>query len=415
MKKRLVSLLQLLLGITVIFWLLWGINKTSVLATFSTGSLSAEPGTLYVWSEGDPETDVHFVVRETQKTENGNVISAIRTSGNADNLPESGTLNIERGTGPAELEWESVDIRPYGRRLILDTVIATGHRWPFLAAATAGFFIAICLCVLRWRVLLEAIGLKLTFRKTLGMYFVGQFFNSFLPGGLSGDLVKAYYVTRETPAKKTETAATVFIDRIIGLLALVALTVTVMLIRLPFFIDDPTMRMALVFNVMLLAGSIAGTIIVFRKDVFERWRVFRLMEEKTSLGRIINRVYEAFHICFKHPGALPKTLAYSLLNHFLFIGLTTFCLGKALNLSITMLDYFSVFPVVNAVAAIPVTPGGLGTRDAAAIYLLSSLEVPEASALVLSLLVYCVLLFWSLAGGIVYIFGPRKPDIKPSS
>jgi uncharacterized membrane protein YbhN (UPF0104 family) len=77
-------------------------------------------------------------------------------------------------------------------------------------------------------------------------------------------------------------------------------------------------------------------------------------------------------------------------------------LGIALEIPLAFTDYLVVFPVINAVAAIPVTPGGLGTREGMAIFLLHVLGVQATDAITLSLLLYASVLAWSLVGGGVY-------------
>ncbi|MCK5850667.1 MAG: flippase-like domain-containing protein [Kiritimatiellae bacterium] len=403
MKKKLLPLFQLILGITVVLWLLWGINRTSVLVEFNIPPSSIAKNTIYTYSGDKP---MRFIAQKT--VQNSSVLQALRISGTEQVIPDTGTLTQENAENPLTIQWTSIKTRPYGRQLIYNTVMATGSQWPMLLAGVAGFFVCICLCVLRWKVLLNAQGLFFSFKHMLAMYFVGQFFNSFLPGGLSGDVVKAYYVTKEAPEKRTEAASTVFIDRVFGLIALVLLTVTIMLIRLPFFLSDPKMRVAIVFNVLLLLGTSTGLFIVFRKNLFEQWSLFRRIRQKTAVGDIINRIYNAFQVCLKHPGLLAKTLLLSLGNHLILIGGTIFCLGTALGISLSSFDYLTVFPLINAVAAIPITPGGLGTREGAAVYLLGALEVPEAKAIVLSLLIYTTMLVWSMVGGIVYLLYPKK-------
>lgn len=286
---------------------------------------------------------------------------------------------------------------------LLNTFHAIGDHWLLLVAGVSGFCVCMGFCALRWKWLLEAQGLKLSWRQIIVLYFVGHFFNSFLPGAVSGDFVKAYYVTKETSLKKTEAVSTIFIDRIIGLLGLILLAVTMMLIRLDFFLEHEKMRLALLFNVLLLFGAGTGLFVVFRRNLFERWAIFRRLEQKTVLGEIIGKVYNAFHICLVHPGLLFKTILISILNHTTLIA-CVFMFSMAMETSLSFLDCMTVFPVINAVGAIPITPGGLGTREAATIYMLGVLNVPAATALALSLLVYISMLFWSLVGGIVYFF-----------
>ncbi len=95
-------------------------------------------------------------------------------------------------------------------------------------------------------------------------------------------------------------------------------------------------------------------------------------------------------------------LVLSIVNHLLFIA-ASFCIGNALGLPMSFLDYLSLFPIINFIAAIPITPGGLGTRDMAAIRILALHGIPQTSAFPLSLLIYASLLAWSLIGGIFYL------------
>src|SRR6202012_5268834 len=89
--------------------------------------------------------------------------------------------------------------------------------------------LTILIGVVRWRMVLEAQGLHLSWRRATGISFVAHFFNSFLLGSTGGDLIKAYYAARETHHKKTEAVVTVFIDRLIGLWALLLFAAIMMI------------------------------------------------------------------------------------------------------------------------------------------------------------------------------------------
>jgi uncharacterized membrane protein YbhN (UPF0104 family) len=80
--------------------------------------------------------------------------------------------------------------------------------------------LALFVCVIRWRIVLEAQGLHLPLGRATRISLVAQFFNSFLLGSTGGDLIKAYYAARETHHKKTEAVTTVFVDRLVGLWAM---------------------------------------------------------------------------------------------------------------------------------------------------------------------------------------------------
>ena len=284
-----------------------------------------------------------------------------------------------------------------------EAILQAAGNWPLLAAGIGIFFVCLLLCAIRWNMLLKSQGVSIPFPQLLVLFFIGHFFSSLLPGAVSGDVFKAYYVARKTPDKKAEVVSTVFIDRIIGMLALLLLTVTMMATRMPFFLACKATRYALVFNLLFLSAAAAGMFIIVRHNLFEKWSFFSHLENKAGLGGVIRKAYAAFHVCLNHPGLLWKTISLSVINHVLFI-FSAFLIGTALRIEMAFVDYLTLFPVINAIRTIPLTPGGLGTADAATVLLLhQALNVPEAKALAVSLLVYGAVLFWAMAGGIVYL------------
>ena len=294
---------------------------------------------------------------------------------------------------------------------------AAAH-WPLLGTGILCFLACLIVSAVRWKILMDARDLVLPLRRVLALNFLGHFFNSFLFGATGGDLVKAWYASRELPRKKTEAVATVFIDRVVGLVGLVLVAVTIMMWRLNFFLAMPETRTALIFNLALLGTAVLAFFIVFRRNLLKRWSFFRRLEQRTSLGRIAGRAYTTFHLCLNDPAVVVKTIALSMANHLILVT-CAFYFGAAIEIGLPYRDYLTVFPVINAVAGIPLTPGGLGTREAAAKFLLGALGVPGTRAVMVSLLLYATMLTWSLVGGIVYLFyvynQGQKPPPDPAS
>jgi hypothetical protein len=283
----------------------------------------------------------------------------------------------------------------------------------WLGAALLVFLGCLFICALRWHILLAAQGLRLPFRRTLSVFFIGHFFNSFLFGATGGDVVKAYYAARETRHRKTEAVATVVLDRLIGLAALVALIVAVMLARLPFFLERPETRVALVFFSCLFAATLAGAAAVFRRDLLLRVPFARRLLEHGRLGAILGRVYAAFQIAFTHPGVLWRTVALSVANH-LLLAFAMHLLALAVDVRMRLVDSLTVFPIINAVAAIPLTPGGLGTRETSAKFMMGAVGVADTRAVLVSLLTYGLVLAWSLVGGLFYAARSLRGEPRPT-
>lgn len=283
-----------------------------------------------------------------------------------------------------------------------EAVREAAEQWPLLLGGVMLFLVCLSLATLRWHVLLRAQGLNLPITRTFSLGFIGHFFNSFLFGVTGGDLVKAYYVARETNQKKTEAISTIFLDRIIGLLALLILIAVIMVCRIKFFLAYRETQVALVFFGCVTLAACCGLAVVFSQNLFEKWPLFVRLKEKTAFGAILSRVYDAFQVGLTRPSVLLKTMSLSLLNHIILI-CSIACLGHALGIKITFIDYLTTMLIVNAVAAIPLTPGGLGTRETVAKFLLGVLGVQASRAVLLSLLLYGSQMVWSLVGGLVYL------------
>jgi uncharacterized protein (TIRG00374 family) len=267
-------------------------------------------------------------------------------------------------------------------------------------------FMALGVCigcgVFRWRFILRAQGIPISVGRLLVLYLIGQFFNAFMLGATGGDLMKACYAARETRHKRTECVMSILVERAIGTLALVGLAFVVMLINLDLYLGHREMRVAMLFVVVMLVGAGVALLVVIQKDVFEHWPPFKRLEERTRLGAELAKAYDSARFCMSHGRLMAQTLGLSLANH---VGLVVavFLLGLSLELPLSFANYLSVFLVINAVASLPITPSGLGTRESAGIFLLGVLGLDAASAVSLTLLLYGLIVAWSLVGGVVYL------------
>jgi uncharacterized protein (TIRG00374 family) len=77
------------------------------------------------------------------------------------------------------------------------------------------------LASLRWKLLLEAAGYKISLARSVTLQLIGFFFTTVLPGSLGGDFVKVFYLIKENPHKEKSLAFwAILFDRLIGMLGL---------------------------------------------------------------------------------------------------------------------------------------------------------------------------------------------------
>jgi len=75
--------------------------------------------------------------------------------------------------------------------------------------------------VWRWQLLLKSQAIAINFRSTFRLSMLGQFFSTVMPGAVGGDLIKALYVAKRFPGQRVKTVSTIFIDRVVGLVAVI--------------------------------------------------------------------------------------------------------------------------------------------------------------------------------------------------
>jgi uncharacterized membrane protein YbhN (UPF0104 family) len=236
--------------------------------------------------------------------------------------------------------------------------------------------------------------------------FVAHFFNAFLLGSTGGDVWKAYAAARSTHHKKAEAALTVFVDRLIGMLALLVFAVFFAIPNGPLFLrfrryDGVGLA---IFGMMVVALVCAGagffTDILSEEGRLSRW-MGRFPRMKAPL-----RALAACRLFGRNPGFLWRSAVLSLAINLAIVG-TFAALASGLGLQIPRWNLWFVVPAVVCLAALPITPSGLGVRENLFVVLLAvdfpGFGVKPAEALSLSLLGYTLNLAWSAIGGLVYL------------
>jgi uncharacterized protein (TIRG00374 family) len=103
------------------------------------------------------------------------------------------------------------------QRHVVEGEPLNGH---YFAIAFLITVVAMILTLLRWYVLVRAVDLPFRMRDALRLGMVGFFFNTFMPGSVGGDIIKAAALAGGQ-SRRTVAVATVIMDRVIALWALV--------------------------------------------------------------------------------------------------------------------------------------------------------------------------------------------------
>src|SRR6266487_3295403 len=253
----------------------------------------------------------------------------------------------------------------------------------------------------RWHVLLKVQGIHLSLPRLSGLFLIGMFYNQFLPGGTGGDIIKSYFLLKETPDKKAGALLAVVFDRLIGLVALVAITGTLIALRYDFLSQTTETRQLLWFLLFLLGSSILFLLSTF---VISGFNLFHWLPEKFPGREKLIEISAAYHLYAHHWRATLVAFGASIIAH--LATFTTFlCAAYALGARVPLINFFAVMPVERTISALPISFAGIGLREKVLQILLNGLcGVPEAKAILIGSLSFLIILVCCIPGAIVYLF-----------
>ena len=101
-----------------------------------------------------------------------------------------------------------------------DRLLNEPKAWPYLFLAQGLVLSAFSLSFIRWFLLVRGLDLEFRLSDAFRLGTLGFMLNQVSPGSVGGDLLKAVFIAREQPGKQTEAVATVLVDRVIGLYAM---------------------------------------------------------------------------------------------------------------------------------------------------------------------------------------------------
>lgn len=258
---------------------------------------------------------------------------------------------------------------------------------------------------LRWKVVIAAIGARLSLARSMLITFMSLFFSQFLPSSLGADLVRMWQSKRAGLPLATAVTS-VMLERFGNLLCVISLV----LITLPawtYRIRNESMGAALMMVGLLGAVSLAVLMILDRlPSTWHRWRIVRgfvvLARDARSL--------------FLQPRAAVLLIATATAGQVALAG-ATFVLATGLGLEVEFIDSIVLMPPVALISSLPISVAGWGVRELTMVAAFATLSIPAEGALALSIVLALTGIAVSLPGGLIWLLlkpaprgGPRDGD-----
>ncbi len=249
----------------------------------------------------------------------------------------------------------------------------------------------------QWGRLLGAAGIELPFWKVVSYYFVGLFFNNFLPANVGGDLARTLDAARSGSSRPTA-LSTVVLDRLLGTVALGGIAVVTTLPAIDHFHLATAYAGVLVFFLMAL---------LMLRAVLEP-RVLAALERlltRLGLGRLTPALDELSGRLAVFRGRrrlLLELLGVALVVQVMRIGVHLL-FARSLGLHVDAAYFFLFVPLLAVIVSLPISLNGIGVREGVGILLFGLVGLSRANAFALQFGTYLVAVGVSLIGGLVFL------------
>ena len=250
----------------------------------------------------------------------------------------------------------------------------------------------------QWQSLLSAEHIHIDLRRLVNLYLVGIAFNHFLPTGMGGDVVKAYYVGKEAN-NHSGSASAVIMSRVAGFWGMLLISVPVVIIVHTSFKSVLIISFTLACLVMCAALGGIFLLVTLLPRFASRWLRGRTFTSVLKVGMTLRN-------SVARPRAMCVATLFGMFFH-VTSALNYYSLATALHINaVPVIFYLVAVPFVSLVSFLPISFNGFGLRESAVVYIFSTLNYwhvsPEGS-LVLALLMDTELLLFGLIGGYIYL------------
>lgn len=274
--------------------------------------------------------------------------------------------------------------------------------WAMLSVAYGLSLLGIVIRAFRWKWLMEAVGARLPTGRAIYLYFVGAFFNAFLPTGFGGDVVRVLEAGQGISSQQA--AGTVLVDRLSGFMALFGMA----LVLLPFSRGLLPPGIAGLIAAMSLVVA-AGSALLFDGRLI-RWTLGKMPRGSLGgSGSWLSRGYEAAldwvhrtHEVVASVGAKGVGVAVAVSVAFNLVQvLANAAIARALHIDVALAHFVLFIPVASTALLVP-SVGGFGVRESFYVALFGQVGVSAAHAVTLSIAAFSLDFAMGLLGGGAY-------------
>ncbi len=266
----------------------------------------------------------------------------------------------------------------------------------FLFSLPIAFLINIFFSSIRWRVILENLGVHEKLTKLATVYLISSFWTNFLPSTIGGDGYRFLALRSRHVEKDDEILASILLDRAYGFLALIIFNFLLAL----YFIDEIKNTDFLIWSEITIAAGLFFIFILWTQRNF----IIRFQKFLPSIaGKILAKLHQIVNLVRQQK---PRTVLIALLMSAFFLTISSFAaIVYYFMAGVTGHNTFIAytFTLSSILSALPVSINGLGLVELSQTLTMASQNISKEAVLFAAILARIMGLFNSLLGGIAYM------------
>jgi glycosyltransferase 2 family protein len=284
-------------------------------------------------------------------------------------------------------------------------------RWGWLGAALTAYGLSAWGGAQQWAWILRTAGLATPAGEIRRLYFIGLFFNNFLPANIGGDAYKIIDLGRRENCPGRVFCATL-LDRLLGLAALTIVASLAAGACLMAGLSLPRVTWILALVLAFLGGALA--VLVSRRLGALLPRLLLLLRLPT-LSRRAETVAGEFLIYRRRLPWLGRIFLFSVGVQSLRIAVHLLvAMGLRLDPDLAQTVQLTVLiPLLALSLTLPVTVNGIGLRETVASALLVHTGLAAHGVVAMEMMAFLVMVLFSLTGGVLWWRG-RRPGPERS-
>ena len=275
----------------------------------------------------------------------------------------------------------------------------------FIGYAFLSFLSIYVFLVLRWMIFLRAMDVEVPLFTCLRYYFIGLFGNLFLPSSIGGDVLKIWGLCRATP-HKAKVVASVLLDRLSGFAGIVVVAVLAFA-----FGFNRIQDLSLLISIAVMAGfSFLTGVVLLNEKIYEI--CCRIFNAFPKIKDSLMHMHYDIALLKDRPYAIYQSIAASCLCQ-IILSITFFLLSKALHQETSFIYFLIFIPLICVASSMP-SIGGLGVREAGAVYLFAKAGMAAGVSVSISLINFLFMVIVGLLSGLFFVLTKSPGETLPN-